>query len=283
MTEDVPTGQRFSLIYLRPDELVSDSERLRMRVQKRFAKVARKKEEELEIGHFLEDELGIKVIKRTGYLSYVPWDQVDKWELRDILCSITLIGRLLAKSRPQDAQHFRAELVRIFTEESAAYRLDDDFGVHPAIDSAFQANLAEAIRGTSQAAFVAAKEFLLKADQGLMPDGDSREAVRAAFDAVENVFRVMFGGAIALNKTTVQAHLRPFLETAYTDATAKRAALKSCESLIDWADACHYYRHATGQPEPNSPPEELAVALVGQGIAFVRWLVDLQRSYQRPK
>jgi hypothetical protein len=259
-----------------PDEPVADSKRFRMRLQKRLEEVVGDTDH-ISVGRYLEAELGINVRAFGGTRAYISWDQVSHWGLRDVPCSITLVGNLVAKTRPSAAKQFREQVVRIFSEESSAYRRDEDFGVHPAIDSAFQANLAEAIRGINQAAFVAARDFISRADQELMPGGDNREAVRAVFDETENVFKMMFGGAIALNKTTVHAHLRPYVETAYTDSTAKRSAVKSCDSLIDWADACHNYRHAAGELEPTSPPEDLAVALVGQGIAFVRWLIDPQR------
>ena len=88
-----------------------------------------------------------------------------------------------------------------------------------------------------------------------------------------------FDGAIALNSATVQSYLRPFIERTHADKIAKRTALKTCDSLKDWADACHNYRHAPGEPDPARPPEELAVVLVSQGFTYVRWLADLKRRY----
>ena len=45
-------------------------------------------------------------------------------------------------------------------------------------------------------------------------------------------------------------------------------------SLADWVDALHNYRHGQGVPEPVAPSEELAVYVLSSGAAFARQLAD---------
>lgn len=278
MSDGAQIGQRYSLLYLRPDEALSDSPRFRRRLSKRFDATV-ESDDHPAFGAHLERELGIAVLSPGSWTDYIHWDDILDWELRDILCAITLVGRYASTKKTHEASQYPAQIARIFTEESANYRLDEKCGVHPGVDTAYQANYVASIRGTEQEAYTAARSFLSKADDNLMPDGDRREAVRAAFDAVENIFKIAFDGAISLNKMTINGHLRPFVERTHTDVVAKRTALKSCEALMDWADACHNYRHAHGEPEPAAPPEELVVVLVSQGFSYVRWLADLRRRY----
>ena len=281
MTTEGPKGERFSLLYLRPDEPISDSPRLRMRLQKRFERSVSGTEHP-HVGRYLEAELGIKVLHRGVSHPYIHWDAVQKWALRDVLCAVTLIGEHVDSKGQGAAREYKAEVTRIFSEECASYRVDSECGVHPAVDASYQATLASAVRGLHPKSYAAARDYLTRADNSLMPDGDGRDAIRAAFDAVENVFRMMFDGAISLNKSTLQSHLRPLLERLFPDDAARRTALKFHDAFIDWADACHNYRHAAGQPEPAQPPEELTVALVSQGFGYVRWLADLRRRYDLP-
>lgn len=278
MADETPTGERYSLLYLRPEEAVADSLRLRKRLARHFEATVLRPDEH-EFGRLLEQELGIDVLVSAPRGYRIPWDRIDRWALRDVLCTITLVGRYAHALGGNAGANYPKELARILSEESASYRLDKKCGVHPAVDSAHQANLASTVRGIGKDTHRTTRAFIVKADENLLPQGDQREAIRSAFDAVENVFKMSFDGAIALNSGTVQSYLRPFVERTHADTIARRTALKTCDSMKDWADACHNYRHAPGEPDPAPPPEELAVVLVSQGFTYVRWLADLERRY----
>lgn len=271
MDTGVPQGVRFSLLYLQSDAPLSDSVRLRKRLIRCFDEVVGDNDEPM--GCLLESELGIDVLQRGPYSSYVEWDRYLHVELRDVLDTITLVARY--RTAPL-RELFCKKVSRILAEENASYRIDPQGGLHPNVDSAYRAKVESTVQGLSSRKFEAAREFIRKADEGLLPAGDKRDAIKAAFDAVENIFKVTFTGATALNKGTVQNYLRPFLEVGNADPVARRAALKLAEALIDWADGCHNYRHAPGEAEPPPPPEQLAIMLVSQGIDFARWLAGLQ-------
>lgn len=45
--------------------------------------------------------------------------------------------------------------------------------------------------------------------------------------------------------------------------------------MKDWVNACHKYRHGPNAEEPIEPPLDLAIALVGNGLNFARWIATL--------
>ncbi len=275
---NIPTGQRYSLLYMPPTELTKDSKRFRRRLIKCFE--AEIGDPSFDFGQVVEQELGIEILVNNGFALYVQWDTYLKHDLRDLLDTITLVGRYVKNKKSLlNQSRFIDAIGRIFKEEGVAYRIDAECGIHPSVDATYRANISSTIRGLGVAEYAAAQGFVVRADDSMMPGGDRREAIRAVFDAVENLFKMTFQGATSLNKLMIQNHLKPHIERVYIDTVAKRAALKFCEALIDWADACHNYRHAPGEAEPTVSPEELTVALVSQGYAYVRWLADVRRQY----
>lgn len=275
MPHETPQGRRFSQLYLRPESLTSDGPRLRRRLIGAFQDVIDRRA--LEFGTHLERELGIKVMGSGSMSAYVLWDKLGEGELRDILDTITLLGHYLRAQRMTSEVRFLTAVRRILSEESASYRIDPDFGVHPAVDGAYQANVEAAIRSLAPANFLAARGHIEKADKQLLPAGDTREAIRAAFDAVENIFRQQFSRAPHINRGSIQSDLRPLVDRLYADGVEKRTAAKMVDALSDWVDACHNYRHEPGHPEPTPPSEDLAVLLVSQGFSYARWLADLMQ------
>lgn len=280
MTEATPIGQRYSLLYSKPPEPLKDSKRLRKRMARLFDSTVRDFDE-YDLGRYIEGELGIDVVSHGPMSAYVDWNDILLWELRDLLCVITLIGRYASRKSHPEAKAYPATVSRILAEEAASYRIDDQCGVHPLIDSAFSANLAAALRGLEGEPGAATQRFMALADENLLPGGDLREVVRASFDAVENLFKANFRGATSLNKANIQTKLRPAIELYYSEPHAKRSALKICDGLLDWAEACHIYRHAPGTEEPSPPPEEVAVALASQAFTYVRWLSDVSLRYSQ--
>lgn len=274
MANLISEGKRFSLLYLRSSKPIEESDRLRNRLLQVFKQVAGSDGQHL--GRAIERELGVNVIKYQ-YDYFLDWSAFSRLEFRDFLDTITICKQFATglNSIPSSSSLVK-EFSRIFSEESSAYTVDDRLGVHPSVDPSFRANLESVVRGLGGASFEAARLHLERADISLLPQKDRRDAVRSIFDAVENVFKQTFPGAISINTATIQSVLKPAIEKVYPDDVEKRTALKQVESLKDWVDGCHNYRHEAGKPDPAAPPEELAVLMVSNGIAFTRWLADLR-------
>jgi len=232
---DLPTGIRYSLLYLQPEQLMADSSRLRRRF--RTLLNAQFPLESESIGRFIEAELGIIVLK-LYYVYSVEWKYLDDCEMRDVLDSVTLVARFMQKNRVSIDQYL-ADARRILSEESANYLIDDSFGVHPFIDSGYQATLVSVIRGLDGPRFIAAREHVQRSDKELLPTGNNREAVRAIFDASENIFKQMYPSATSINKGNIHNELRPRMERIYLDPVAKRAALKIVDAFSSWVDGAH--------------------------------------------
>jgi hypothetical protein len=62
-----------------------------------------------------------------------------------------------------------------------------------------------------------------------------------------------------------------------SDPTAVNAAKQLLNSFEAWIEAAHFYRHGQADTKPNDPPLHLAVLMISNGAAFIRWLVDLDQ------
>lgn len=73
------------------------------------------------------------------------------------------------------------------------------------------------------------------------------------------------------------SRLRLPVEQAYSgDRRAQEASKKMLQSLGDWIDAAHHYRHEEGKPDTVAqPPLTLAIYLVSAGASHLRWIAEL--------
>lgn len=130
------------------------------------------------------------------------------------------------------------------------------------------------IAGLDQQNMVAARTSLEAAFSALRADNaDTLTAVRAAFDAVENVFKTR-SGEPRLGSRELEAFLRPIIEKKYS-GRARNGASQLLSSFSNFVNAAHQYRHADGEAEPTPPPLELAVVFLSLSADFLRWLLDL--------
>jgi hypothetical protein len=106
------------------------------------------------------------------------------------------------------------------------------------------------------------------------PNG--KDAIRATFTAIEGLFILMFPEVkrLASGETS---RLRARIERVYNgDRRAQETSAEMLQSLSDWIDAAHHYRHEEGKPDTVAqPPLTLAVYLVSTGAAHLRWLAEL--------
>ena len=275
MVDELPLGLRFSLLYLRHGEMVADSQRLRARLVSLFKKFSPSQSGGLSL--FLDAELGTRLTAKGWETTYLDWDRLERGELRDLLDSITLIGRFLKMGNRRPFDEFAQEISRILVEESANYRIDEEFGLHPAIDAAYQANYESVVARLNGSKFEAARQHLHRADKELLPAGNNREAIRAVFDAVENLFKIIFPREQSLNVASIQSHLAPLVEKVFPEVVEKRASSHMIKALHDWVNCCHIYRHEQGHADPTPPNDDLSVLVVSQGISFVRWFASISQ------
>jgi hypothetical protein len=274
-----PQGERFSHIYLARGEPTADSARMRHRLGTALAALGAS-----ELRRFLEAELGITA---PQYKHTYGWREFTATAaLRDILDTITITFRYLdgevrRHNRTRESLFEWLRTVRrIFAEENLGYQVDVKGGVHFAIDEEFERNRSSAIASLQGSRYAnALAEFTAAfASLDLVP-ANGKAAIRGVFLAAEALFLLMFPAASILGGPEVARHLRPVVDrTLGHDASARSAAHQILVGFKAWVIAAHNYRHEQGTEEPAQPPLSIAVLMVSQGAAFVRWLAELDQE-----
>ncbi len=254
----------------------------------------------MRMGHVVaqymdQDTFGIVLAKKLGipvpsnYRSAPHWPYIlEKMELRDFLDTITVLHHTLERKFQQDRTRITQErLLRdareIFEEEQIAYRIDDQGGVHLKIDAAFEGERVSLISGLGSARYNNVRSNLDAMFRALDESPPNyKSAVRDIFSAAEGLFKLSFQKPLQMNTTEIQTRLKPAIDRIYSDNTyALRSSQKQVESLRDWVDSVHFYRHEPSSEEPSSPPPETAILMVSQGMAFIRWLAFIDHQIMR--
>jgi hypothetical protein len=269
------TGGLFSRVYLSTNELTRDSKRLRGR-----------------IGHYLSEhrswfissagelrtELGV-TIPFAG--SAYDWARYcETCELRDLLDSITIWYRSLQSSPIYDdnARKYLEFVTRAFREERLSFRVDTSGGVHYFVDEEFERSKTSVLAGLGSPRYAGARQSLQDAFEELTSvHPDTLNAVRSAFDGVENIFKIMTKEA-RIGKSEIRSTLKPLLDKCGLDERALNSSRLLLDGLAEWVNAMHQYRHATGDAELSPPSIDLAVMLISSAASQARWLVNLDSS-----
>lgn len=233
------------------------------------------------VGHFIEKELGIKC-RSVNTRYYVNWENfLQRIPVSDYLDVITAVikfkpNRSRYKERSVVHLDFLSFARRVFIEQNLAYLIDDLGGIHPAIDPAFADSSAHTIRCLKSAGLEAAAQHILDAEKHLLAGSlNPRLAIRSCFDAVENLHKMINKNSPQLNKASIINELMPILKAKWSkDESELRATEKLVNSMTDWVEAAHFFRHADGNADISQPSEAFAVLFVSQGFSFARWLAE---------
>jgi hypothetical protein len=277
---DIPSGHRFSHTYLRSPELLPDSVRMRRRLGHLFG--------QFYLGDFggtLAAELGVHVETPHCERDYYWPPFLEKAELRDVLDAITVRYKRLAlhyydasgEALAEAKKKFLAEARRIFAEERIRYRIDDAGGVHFTVDAEFERSRVSTLTRLGQARYAGVRELFEAAYVSMdsnPPDG--KAGIRNIFFAAEGLFRLMHPAAPQLNAGEIQKYLKPKVDSLFDgQKPAVYVAHKQVAAFKEWIDGAHFYRHEPGTEEPAQPPIDLAIYMISQGAAHIRWLAQL--------
>ena len=285
VTDTVKIGEFYSRNYLSSDNPFADSPRARHRLSAYFQDYFT--DDKGQVGKFIEQELGIQCLQWGGGGRFINWESfLNTLPLKDFLDVITAsIQHRPKKTIHQDRLKVVHDLLaftrRVFIEQNLAYKIDDKGGIHPSVDSSFSIAAFNLIRNLGDLGLEAAREHIVIAERKLLiADYDPRGAIRATFDAAENLMKVIFPRETQLNKAMVKNTLGPYLlDLAPTQGPERNALQKTINSFIDWIEAIHFYRHASGGTEPQQPSETFTLLIVSQGFSFVRWIADTRTHY----
>ena len=208
------------------------------------------------------------------------WDKfIQTVDLPDLLDTVTVVFDFMKQYGA--SEYWLKSVQRIFVEENLDYVVDNAGVVHPFVDQEFQGNRASVIAGLEGSRY-----------------GNVRDAFERAFPRTP---RRQSQGSLArdlrLRRGAVQAHVSCSLAvnrerssrsarsdhsaTIAGDATALRAATRLANSLKEWVDASHNYRHEQGQEEPLQPPLDSAVFAISVGTSVLRWLAEMDRDQEQ--
>jgi hypothetical protein len=282
--DDPPRGSRFSHVYLDRGEPTGDSVRMR----RRLAALIDSFRDFEGLGPFVMAEHGVDV-PSAAYIGYEWKKFLSDCALRDVLDLVTTGYRLLNNLRtfhemyPQ--QRWLKETRRIFAEENVHYRIDDHGGVHFHFDEEFARSREAAVQVLRLPRYTNALHAF---ENGMAALGETppngKNAIRGVFAAAESVFRLILPNAPRLGVAELDG-LSALLQKIYAqDDTARRASLKLLNSLKDWVDAAHFYRHEeAGEQAVAQPPLKLTVYIVSTGASHVRWLAELDTTVQQAR
>jgi hypothetical protein len=270
------SGERFSQVYLNRGKPTEDSPRVRRRIAALIDVI----QDLDDLGAVVPRELGLEM-RWTGLGPNWP-AFLNGADLRDLLDLITLAYRNLENKKSTGLRRMNApaqwidEVRRIFEEENFGYTIDDKGGVHYRLDEEFararSATIA-ALGATRYANVLDSFERGMTALAGAPPDG--KNGIRLTFAAVEGLFRLIIPPAQRLGAAELDGMV-PLINRVYAaDPTALRSSNKMINSMKDWTDAAHFYRHEQGAQEIAQPPLGLAIYLISSGASHLRWLSEI--------
>lgn len=270
---DKVEGQKFSQLYLEKGAPAKDSNRARNRLLRFYTEnfddftntIVR--EIERETGAIVPMVMGYNM---SGFFR--------NCELRDLLDTITIIFQYCRSNRLiKSANDWHEFVSKVFREENLGYQLDSTGGVHYFVDEEFERTRHSLVKGLSLKPTVL--NHFERAYESLDSDPkDTSKAVLEMFKSVESLYKNIISAADGdrLNARGVRDNLKPRLEDRFSgDNTAALACEKMMESLVDWINAGHMYRHAQDTETPQPPPLDFAVLYLSQGAAFLRFLLPL--------
>jgi|GEM_PF-994955 len=285
----VENGQIFSINYLRPAEPVSDSIRFRVRLGHFIAEYA--SDDYSELGRYIGRNLGVRIPLQGAY-SFKEW--FEKAKLRDVLDVITIVWRFYDyRSKPipgfrrQDnvmEKHrniWHKTVSSSFWDEALAYRLDNKCGVHYLVDQEFEFVRAASVTALGEARYRNVHDALDKAyaflDREII---DTKSSARSAFEALEILAKLIYPEAQSLGKKMIIERLKPLVLQDSVDAPHEKMAGAILDSLAEFVNGVHYYRH--GQPEENivEPPLNVAVYILSQVSNAIRFLIPVDKKIQ---
>lgn len=282
MTDD---SRLYSRVYHAPQEPIEDSPRFRRRIvayfREDFDKTPRS-----ALAKTIFQELGVRVPFSGGVGDPYLWDNFfEKAELRDVLDSLTFCWRywVAAQSRER-AEKWRNRINRVLAEEGLAFFMNESGGIRRVVDEQFEQVRRGALAALDGCRYSNARDCFEEAHRhlaGVRPH--YKASVRSMFECVEALVRLLIGGK-KLDSRTVRSELVPLLNVNFAaDHTAQLSIEKMGESLCDWIDSAHFYRHGQAQKGPVEPSDAYCVYVLTAGSGWARWLVELDEKISTQK
>lgn len=268
MNTSKPIGRRFTDVYRERGPRVVDSTKFRRRLAYKIAEINM----DYAFAAALRSETGHPISLSAPGSWWVKF--LEALELDEALDFITTLVIVLDATHQESVAGDFVDFVgRLMDEENMAFEMDEAGGVHHRVDHAFQQSRAAAIDALNSDDAIAAREAFQEAHQALSKHpADTLSAVRRGFDAVENLFKIKYKTS-RLGASEIKSKLHG--AGAKEGAQAKNAAGRLNEAFAEWVNACHQFRHASGEVDPSPPPRWLAIAILDGASTYIRYLAAL--------
>lgn len=274
----------FTRLYMRPDNPIEDSTRVRHRLSILISRVLESTDDNANLGEIIELNTGVPVLQINDWGDMnVDWQNVFKIkDFTDLLDMLTFCYRYLRKYKQEHISVEFLKIVRqIFSDHYMKYSIDDKCGFHPFIDQGFEYIRYTTLSSLGGTEFETARLRIEEAERAMIGSHFSGVlAIRSIFSAAENVFKMMYGGDSLKNKE-IMDKMQKDIEILFRNSGENlRAAQRQVKGFASWVDGAHNYRHESGTPAPSEPPHDLAVHMISTGLAHVRWLACLHQQKQ---
>ncbi len=296
-TNTVPIGELFARAYLERGTPAQDNSFFRNRLEaylqsNHYADYGK-------IAAYLQREAGLVVASsyiekyNNVYYNFSKFFSETRIEL--VLSAITLIWRFLRVSYPKaqrpkapgaqftytfpQADRWHAFVARAMREENMAYSLDEKCGVHYFVDEEFERNRLSAVAVLASVRYSGARKAFESCHAYLdAQPPDTKAAVRAAFEALEILARLIDPSSKNLNSWMVKNKLKPIAVACASDPVEADTVSKAFEGFASLVDALHNYRHGQGVEQPIAPSMTFSVYVLSTTASLLRWLVELDSS-----
>lgn len=272
MSSDPPMGRPYSQVYVERGPASEDSPRFRNRLRGYLGNQPHSHRE--EIADAVRQETGARV---DAYGVSRHFEECSLTELLDCITHATAALRGVQNyGQPHPVAKWLQFVDRALKEENVAYRVDHRGGIHPAFDDEFIAKRRATVAGLEGPRYAAVLDFYESSIEDLKPPYNTRDAVRKSFEAAENLAKLMVPIA-RLTPTEVEKQPKPLVLVGLIE-TEKNAANLMLNGFAAWVAACQQYRHASGKEQPDAPSLELALWMVSDGAAHLRWLANVDKK-----
>jgi hypothetical protein len=253
------------------------------------------------ISAYLKQEAGLVIastwIEKSASVYYNFPEFFAKTRIELVLSAITLIGRYLASKYPEwvkttspkpalvctypKTEAWRAFVLRAMREENMAYTLDDMCGVHFVVDEEFERNRVSVLKCIEAPRYAGVRASFEGAHTYLdAQPPDTKASVRAAFEALEILARLIDPKSKNLNKWMVENKLKPLAVAVANEATEANTIEKLFDGLALLVDGLHNFRHGQGVESPVAPSLTVAVYVISTIAAVIRWLAAIDTEFQ---
>lgn len=277
-------GQLFSRKYLKPENLLQDDKKFRIRLGSFVSNNI--SADHTPLRNYIKVEGGFTVHYGVSGPDYERF--FSELNISDALDSITLVWQFLQSKRgssyrsypyEQQAEIWRVFVERVFREEHLGYRVDEKCLVHYFVDEEFEHTRKSVISSLTAPRYGAVKEAFDKAHSYLdMQPQDTKASVRSAFEAVEILVKLMIPEAQNLNKGMIEKRLKPLVLVHASTPTDRQMQEKLLDSLGFFVDSIHLYRHGQGVDDPIAPPIDIAIYVLSSIASVLRWMAAIDNK-----